>query len=36
MRFNPNILSLYERVDIVTLSMDELHGFLTSYEMRTK
>jgi hypothetical protein len=35
MRFDPNISSLEERVDIAMLSMDELHGILTSYEMRT-
>jgi hypothetical protein len=34
MRFDPNISSLEERVDLATLSMDELHGILTSYEMR--
>jgi hypothetical protein len=36
MRFDPKISSLEERKDIATLSMDELHGILTTYEMRTK
>jgi len=34
MRFDPNILSLEERADLATLSMDELHGILRNYEMR--
>jgi hypothetical protein len=36
MRFDPNISSLEERTDLDTLSMDELHGILTAYEMRTE
>jgi len=35
MRFDANISSLEKREDLSTLSMDELHGILTSYEMRT-
>jgi uncharacterized coiled-coil protein SlyX len=34
MRFDPKISSLEERVDLATLTMDELHGILTAYEMR--
>ena len=33
-RFNSKIYSLEERDDIATLEMDELHGILTTYEMR--
>jgi hypothetical protein len=36
MRFDPNISYLEEIIDIDTLSMDELHGILTTYEMRKK
>jgi hypothetical protein len=36
MSFDPKISSLEERQDLATLSMDELHGILTSYEMRTE
>jgi hypothetical protein len=36
MRFDPKISSLEEREDLTTLSIDELHGILTTYEMRTK
>ncbi len=36
MIFNPKISSLEERTDPAMLSMDELHGILTTYEMRTK
>jgi hypothetical protein len=36
MRFDPKISSLEEREDLATLSMDELHGILTAYEMRTE
>jgi hypothetical protein len=36
MRFYPKISSLEERADLDTLSMDELHGMFTAYEMRTK
>ena len=33
-RFNSKISALEERTDISTLEMDELHGILTTYEMR--
>jgi hypothetical protein len=36
MIFNPKISSLEERTDPAMLSMDELHGILTTYEMRTE
>ena len=36
MRYDPKISSLEERTDLDTLSMDELHGILTTYEMRTE
>jgi hypothetical protein len=36
MRFNPKISSLEERLDLDSISMDELHGIFTSYEMRTE
>jgi hypothetical protein len=36
MIFDPKISSLEERQDLAMLSMDELHGILTTYEMRTK
>jgi hypothetical protein len=36
MRFDPKNLSLEERVDLATMTMDELHGILTTYEMRTE
>jgi hypothetical protein len=35
-RFDSNISELEEREDIATLTMDELHGTLTTYEMRTE
>jgi hypothetical protein len=35
MRFNPNILALEEILDLDSISMDELHGIFTPYEMRT-
>jgi hypothetical protein len=35
MRFNPKISSLEERSDLNSISMDELHGIFTAYEMRT-
>jgi hypothetical protein len=35
MIFDPKISTLEERIDLATLSMDELHGILTTYEMRT-
>jgi hypothetical protein len=34
MRYDPNILSLEEKVDLDTLIMDEIHGIFTTYEMR--
>jgi hypothetical protein len=34
MIFDLNISSLEERVDLSTLTMDELHEILTAYEMR--
>jgi hypothetical protein len=36
MRFNPNISTLEERSDLNSISMDELHGIFTAYEMRTE
>jgi hypothetical protein len=36
MRFDSKISSLEERVDLATMTMDELHGILTAYEMRTE
>jgi tellurite resistance protein len=36
MRFDSKISSLEEREDLGTLSMDELHGIFTAYEMRTE
>jgi hypothetical protein len=35
MRFDSNISALEERVDLAALTMDELHGTLTTYEMIT-
>jgi hypothetical protein len=34
MRFNPKISTLEERLDLKSISMDELHGIFTEYEMR--
>jgi hypothetical protein len=34
MKFDPKISALEERIDLDTLSMDELHGIFTAYEMR--
>jgi hypothetical protein len=34
MRFDPKISTLEERDDIDSISMDELHGIFTAYEMR--
>jgi hypothetical protein len=34
MRFNPKISALEERSDLNSISMDELHGIFTAYEMR--
>jgi hypothetical protein len=36
MRFNPKISALEERSDLNSISMDELHGIFTAYEMRTE
>jgi hypothetical protein len=36
MRFDPKISSLEERPDLKSISMDELHGIFTTYEMRTE
>jgi hypothetical protein len=36
MRFNPKITTLKERSDLNSISMDELHGIFTKYEMRTE
>jgi hypothetical protein len=35
MGFDPKVSSLEERVYLATLSMDELHGILKAYEIRT-
>jgi hypothetical protein len=34
MRFDPKISTLEERSDLNSISMDELHGIFTAYEMR--
>ena len=36
MRFNPKISTLEERSDLDSISMGELHGIFTAYEMRTE
>jgi hypothetical protein len=36
MRFDPKISTLEERADLDSISMDELHGIFTTYEMRTE
>jgi hypothetical protein len=36
MRFDPKILALEERSDLNSISMEELHGIFTAYEMRTE
>ena len=36
MRFNSKISVIEERTDLDTMTMDELHGTLTTYEMRTE
>jgi hypothetical protein len=36
MRFHPKISSLEERSDLDSISMDELHGIFTAYEMRSE
>jgi hypothetical protein len=35
-RFNPKISTLEKRSDLDSISMDELHGIFTAYEMRTE
>jgi len=34
MRFDPRISTLEEREDLDSISMDELYGIFTAYEMR--
>jgi hypothetical protein len=34
MRFDPNISALEERADLESISMDEIRGTFTTYEMR--
>jgi hypothetical protein len=36
MRFDPKISTLEERENLNSISMDELHGIFTTYEMRTE
>jgi hypothetical protein len=36
MRFDPKISTLEQREYIESISMDELHGIFTTYEMRTE
>jgi hypothetical protein len=36
MRFDPKISFLEKRVDLAALRMEELHGILIAYEMRTE
>jgi hypothetical protein len=36
MRFDPNISTLEKREYLDSTSMDELHGIITDYEMRTE
>jgi hypothetical protein len=36
MRFNPKISTLEEILDLDSISMDELHGIFTAFEMRTE
>jgi hypothetical protein len=36
MRFNPKISALEERSNMNSISMGELHGIFTTYEMRTE
>jgi hypothetical protein len=35
MRYDANISTLEDRPNLDNLTMDELHGILTTYEMRT-
>jgi hypothetical protein len=36
MRFDPDISALEERAYLKSISMDELHGIFTTYEMRNE
>jgi hypothetical protein len=36
MRFDPKVSTLEERAYLDSISMDELHGIFTAYEMRTE
>jgi hypothetical protein len=36
MSFDSKISTLEERVDLAAMTLDELHGILTDYEIRTK
>ena len=36
MRFNPKISTLEERSDLDSISIDEMHGIFTTYDMRTE
>jgi hypothetical protein len=36
MRFNPKISALEEISDLNSISMEEMHGIFTAYEMRTE
>ena len=36
MRFDPKISTIEERSYLNSISMDELHGIFTTYEMRTE
>ena len=36
MRYDPKVSTLEERDDLKKVTMDELHGILTVYEMRTR
>jgi hypothetical protein len=36
MRFDSKLSALEERMDPYTITMDELHGILTTYEINTK
>jgi hypothetical protein len=36
MRFDPKISALEERSNLNSISMDEVHGIFTAYEMRTE
>ena len=36
MRYDPKVSTLEERDDLKKVTVDELHGILTAYEMRTR